>query len=46
MGSVDKRFVGIVGAVGFPAYLWFDAARTRALADAGYGAGSSTGTAT
>lgn len=25
-------FLGIVGAVGFPAYLWADAARTRALA--------------
>ncbi len=28
-------FLGIVGAVGFPAYLWFDAARTRALSGTG-----------
>jgi hypothetical protein len=41
---VHKRFVGfflgIAGAVAYPAVLWFDAARTRALAwgDARYGA--------
>lgn len=37
-------FLGIAGAVAYPAVLWFDAARTRALAwgDARYGAGIGT----
>ena len=36
-------FLGIVGAVGYPAVLWFDAARTRALAWGEASMGATTG---
>lgn len=39
-------FLGIAGAVGYPAVLWFDAARTRALAWHSATFGSSTGVMT
>lgn len=37
-------FLGIAGAVGYPAVLWFDAARTRALAWGDLGASAPVGT--
>lgn len=38
-------FLGIVGAVGFPAYLWFDAARVRAFNQLGWTTGAPAPTA-